>query len=352
MQIKNIPGDGASFVEIVDDRFFDRVPLVSVFCNTFNQAAYIEDCIRSIVAQKTSFSFEVLVTDDASTDGTVDVLKALAGEYPELIRVILHDSNQYSRGVEHNRNFLYPIARGEYFSFCEGDDFWLDTDKLQLQYESMASRPTASWCVHASEYVNASNKEVLWVSRKYDKDTLLSFAATGSEIQLAATSSFFVRREVYEQYLQAAPSRVRCHGDFRMSRFFSIVGDTLYLARVMSAYRVYASNSINSSISRRANWRKIAIDLTESRVNYLKALDSWSRNKHHYSIQTQIDDLQYTMALQTRQRRVLLSRWSERYLTEPLSVKIKIYVLHMFPVVEDCLRWIRARYFPYLGMKR
>ena len=112
----------------------DENPLVSVCCITFNHARYIRACLDGFVMQKTNFSFEVLVNDDCSTDGTIDILKEYAEKYPDIIKPIFHDENQYSKGIRRIlATFVYPRAKGKYVALCEGDDYWTDSLKLQKE---------------------------------------------------------------------------------------------------------------------------------------------------------------------------------------------------------------------------
>ena len=95
---------------------------VSIICIKYNQVMYISKCIESILNQKTNFKYELLIHDDASIDGTQEILKNYQTQYPNTIKVIYEKENQYSKGLKIAKTFLYPIAQGKYISFCEGDD--------------------------------------------------------------------------------------------------------------------------------------------------------------------------------------------------------------------------------------
>ncbi len=109
-------------------------PLVSVVTITYNHAPYIRQCLDGVLSQQTDFSFEYIVHDDASTDGTAEIVREYAEKYPNVIVPILQKENQYSKGkglVE----FILPLVRGKYRSLCEGDDYWIDPNKLQKQVD-------------------------------------------------------------------------------------------------------------------------------------------------------------------------------------------------------------------------
>ena len=115
-------------------------PIVSICCITFNHARYIRACLDGFIMQKTNFSFEVLINDDCSTDGTIDILKEYSERYPNIIKPIFHDENQYSKGIRRIlATFVYPKVKGKYVALCEGDDYWTDPLKLQKEVDFLES---------------------------------------------------------------------------------------------------------------------------------------------------------------------------------------------------------------------
>ncbi|MEL7588553.1 MAG: glycosyltransferase [Prolixibacteraceae bacterium] len=110
-------------------------PLVSICCNTFNQEKYIGSALDGFLMQKTTFPIEVIVHDDASTDGTAAIVSDYAKKYPHLIFPILQRENQLSKGVKPLLHYDLPRARGKYLALCEGDDYWTDPHKLQKQVD-------------------------------------------------------------------------------------------------------------------------------------------------------------------------------------------------------------------------
>ena len=100
-------------------------PLVSICCITFNHKPYIAQCLEGLINQNVHFDFEIIVNDDCSTDGTAEIIKDYASRYPGRFIPILHDQNQYSRGIKRIlQTFVFPRARGKYIALCEGDDYW------------------------------------------------------------------------------------------------------------------------------------------------------------------------------------------------------------------------------------
>ena len=114
----------------------------------YNHASYIRQCLDGFMMQKTNFLFEVLIHDDASTDGTQEIIREYADRYPELINPIYQIENQYSKGISPLRQILFPMAKGKYIALCEGDDYWIDPLKLQKQVDFLESHNELTFCVH------------------------------------------------------------------------------------------------------------------------------------------------------------------------------------------------------------
>lgn len=124
----------------------DNIPLVSICCVTYNHASYIRECLDGFMMQKTNFTFEVLIHDDASTDGTADIIKEYEIKYPGIIKPIYQIENQYSKGISPSVTFNFPRAKGKYIAMCEGDDYWTDPLKLQKQVDFLESHPDYVMC--------------------------------------------------------------------------------------------------------------------------------------------------------------------------------------------------------------
>lgn len=123
-----------------------KTPIVTVWCLAFNHNPYIRQCLQGFVEQKTDFKFEVLVHDDASTDGTQDIILEYQQKYPDLIKPILEKENLYSRHDGSLMKLQVDLCRGKYIAFCEGDDYWTDPLKLQKQVDFLESHPDFGMC--------------------------------------------------------------------------------------------------------------------------------------------------------------------------------------------------------------
>lgn len=124
-----------------------QIPLVSICCQTYNHVSYIRECLEGFLLQKTNFPVEILIHDDASTDGTADIIREYESKYPDLIFPIYQTENQYSQGVR-IPPINYRRARGKYIAFCEGDDYWTEPMKLQWQVDFMEANPGVTLTCH------------------------------------------------------------------------------------------------------------------------------------------------------------------------------------------------------------
>lgn len=97
-------------------------PLVSVCITTYNQEHYIAQCLQSALMQHVDVSIEILVGDDASTDGNEKIIRGIMDRFPDVIRYFRHTER---KGPGDNREFLLRKARGKYIAHLDGDDFWL-----------------------------------------------------------------------------------------------------------------------------------------------------------------------------------------------------------------------------------
>ena len=126
-------------------------PKVSIVCITYNHADYIEKAIEGFLMQKTNFPYEILIHDDASTDKTAEIIKKYEDKFPHIIKPIYQIENQYSKGVNMWADILIPLAKGQYIAICEGDDYWTDENKLQIQVDYMEQHKECSLTFHLAD---------------------------------------------------------------------------------------------------------------------------------------------------------------------------------------------------------
>ena len=125
-------------------------PKVSICCVTYNQKDYIKQTLDGFLMQKTNFPFIIIVGDDCSTDGTTEIIKEYADKYPDIIKPIYHNTNQK---MYNNSCDVYNAVDSEYVALCEGDDYWIDENKLQLQIDLLDKNRDCNICFHKTRNI-------------------------------------------------------------------------------------------------------------------------------------------------------------------------------------------------------
>ena len=222
--------------------------MVSVFCTTYNQKKYISRCLDSILNQQTSFRYEIIVRDDASTDGTSDIVRDYAERYPERIVPFIQPENLYQRGMSYiSYEKMFHMSRGKYIAICEGDDFWTDDRKLQKQVDFMESHPDYSLCGHAAYFADESGE---LLKDRYFRISKGSGDLSTEEIISSwtmATCSLLYRKACRTDIV--IPFKGNCiNGDYAMLVYLSMKGKVYYSDELMSAYRVCSNGSISQRV--------------------------------------------------------------------------------------------------------
>ena len=245
-------------------------PLVSVCCYTYNQENYIREAIESFLMQETDFPFEIVIHDDASTDSTRDIIRLYQKDYPLLIKVIFQEENQFSKGKK-----IFPLgvseARGKYVAMCDGDDFWLDKNKITLQLSALQSHPKCGICFHPALEFLASDPSIRGISNNYSNE--IKLFSVNDLIRggggFCPTASLMLKREVCNN-LPDWFERVLT-GDYYLQVLAAKHGGALYLPNVMSSYRHMAVGSV-SNLSRNANAESILMR-ADNEIKCLELLD-------------------------------------------------------------------------------
>lgn len=123
-----------------------KFPLVSIKCMTYNHEKYISNALDGFLLQRTTFPFEIIVHDDASTDKTAEIIREYENKYPDIIKPIYETENQYSNPNSSVSKIMYPYLTGKYIAFCEGDDYWIDVNKLQMQIDFLEAHSEYAMC--------------------------------------------------------------------------------------------------------------------------------------------------------------------------------------------------------------
>jgi len=212
-------------------------PLLTIVCTTYNHEKFITQTIEGFLLQKTNFPIEIIIHDDCSTDGTQNIIRSYADKFPELIKPIYQSKNQYSQGIKAS-TFIQPYCRGKYIAICEGDDYWVDPKKLQIQVDFLEANPDFVISSHDAFIVDESGNHI--------KDSKLPDAHkrnySGEELILAKawllTMSWVYRNVIKD----LAPERAKVtNGDIFFTSLIGHYGKSKYHAEIEpAAYRVHS----------------------------------------------------------------------------------------------------------------
>lgn len=149
--------------------------LVSICCITYNHESYIKDTLDGFLMQKTFYPIEIIIHDDASTDRTKEIIKEYVTKYPNIFVPIFQTQNQWSKGIKPATAYVFPLVRGKYISFCEGDDYWIDPNKLQKQIDYLESNANTSM-IFSNRFVENKNSfaPVSYQNRLYNTNDILA----------------------------------------------------------------------------------------------------------------------------------------------------------------------------------
>lgn len=259
-------------------------PVVSICSITYNHAPYIRQCLDGFLMQKTNFPFEIIINDDCSTDGTTEIIKEYAEKYPDLIKPIFHEENQYKKGVRGMFvKYVFPKAQGKYLALCEGDDYWIDPLKLQKQVDILESDDSVSMVYTSFKTVDSKGN----LMRRPDYENYKKRSFTGDVFYKLITSGNFImtlttcfRKEIYENdVIKGYPVML----DYALFLGVSSTGKAVFLPEETGCYR-YVGNSATN-----ANSKNIQRECLKIRTYYVNAIFDGKINREKcYSLNKRI----------------------------------------------------------------
>lgn len=307
--------------------------MVSIICNAYNHEKYIRKALDGFVNQKTDFDFEVIIHDDASTDRTADIIREYQKRYPKLIKAILENENQYSKGIDITRQIDLPLANGKYIALCEGDDYWIDCKKLQKQFKYMEEHPQCSLCIHNGILVNECGEKIgekitTNVAREFQCEEVIDGGGG-----FCLTNSIFTRSIIVKKV-----SEMMEYGlDYFWQCYLASEGSIFCFCDKMSAYRVFSNGSWTSRIKTNVNMRFKYIEKSE------KALATFNRQtgfKYDKIVQSKLDRYKFSTLILKREFKSLNKEPYKR-IKKSYSIKrkIKFFIYKYFPAIFKETGW-------------
>jgi len=265
--------------EIIENWKLSEQPTASICCITYNHEQYIEEAIDSFLKQETDFKFEILIHDDFSNDNTRNIIIEYAKKYPNIIRTIFQTENQWSLGKR-----IMPIvlkeARGKFMALCEGDDYWIASNKLQIQIDEMEKHKECHISFHAAylRYDDNSNKQKLFcyhspVNKIFNTDEIIQYGGP-----LMPTASICLKRN-FVDFLKTSTEDffVYSISAFFIQVFSSLNGGALYINKIMSVYRSMSTGSWSKKVAKNSDY---SLFWAQKSINSIGYVDNYTNKKY------------------------------------------------------------------------
>lgn len=219
----------------------NRPIMVTIRCITYNHERYIRQCLDGFMMQKTTFRYEIVIHDDASTDGTTSIVREFAERYPDIIIPIIEKENQYN-----NWDYIVEVinasTHGKYVAMCEGDDYWIDPNKLQKQVDYLEAHPECTMtCCRAFLFSQKDGKNIGEQYCQRHSGVLNPVDIINRTGLYIPTCSIVYRRNIMKDYPNYC---MKCAvGDYPLQIYCAMKGEVYYFDNLMCAYRINIPSS-------------------------------------------------------------------------------------------------------------
>ncbi len=305
--------------------------MVSIDCITYNHDKYLAKAIDSFLMQKTDFPFEILIHDDASSDGTQDIIRRYQEKYPDMIKPYIQEVNQYSQGVR-RMGYTYNVkrAKGKYIAICEGDDYWTDPDKLQKQVDYMEAHDKCGFCFHGARVVDEDEKEVDIIrpylhSRKAKVEDVIERGGA-----FISTNSILYRKSLMDnppEFYMNGPV-----GDYSLQIYLSTREYGYYINELMSSYRYNAPGSWTNNLYFKAGSQSKREAYDKKKIEMLEGINVFYEYKYDAIIKKIITDIEFNHLIgQGKFSALGKGKYKEVYHNLPLMRKIRLPIQVKLP---------------------
>ncbi len=254
-------------------------PLVSVYMLAYKHERFIAEAIEGVLAQRCDFPFELIIGEDCSPDAT----RAIAAEYQSrnarIIRLITSAGNV---GAFENSRRCRGACRGKYVAICEGDDFWSDPEKLQMQVELMESQPQLSLC-----HTDFNRLTRLGMKRDVHRNSDTTPAQGHAYESLlrewtVMTVTSMYRRDVMTSFMESPFYTSKWpFGDLNLLLYASLQGAVGYIDRTTATFRKVRGSSTNSGMKARLGMRMALSDCVDAFIDAYPPADDAARAARH-----------------------------------------------------------------------
>ncbi|CAN5385080.1 hypothetical protein BH09BAC1_BH09BAC1_28980 [soil metagenome] len=257
---------------------------LSIAVLTYKHEAYIKQALDGIFMQKISFDSEIIFADDCSPDKTQEIILDYIQRYPERnIRTIFQPKNV---GMWENARSLLNACKGEYIAILEGDDYWIDENKLQQQVDFLESNHDYVCCFHTAKVIKDEDSRNKLTFERYptkpvaETTTIIDILNDGNYIPSASV----VLRNIFKGNYPEPIFNTRSFPDAMLHLFLYNKGKYYYINKEMSVYRINVGG-ITEHINRIAEWEKWVYMVGQS--------DEFASGKWHHEHQAALQKYYY-----------------------------------------------------------
>ena len=258
-------------IDLIRERCVSIKTKVVIRCLTYNHQDYIADTLKGFINQNTDFPFVAIVHDDASNDKTSSIIKCFAEEYPHIILPIYELENQYSKqngSVGKVVNLACILTNADYIAMCEGDDFWIDSNKLQKQVDFLESHKEYGMCY--TKVRRLKQETGCLIDEWGGPNTTFKQLLVKNTIPTPTT---LFRMDLYRNYLKEIEPANKAWkmGDYPLWLYISLNSKILFLNEISAVYRILGSSgSHNKSLSKTLAFRKNFFSIGKFFIEYSK----------------------------------------------------------------------------------
>lgn len=228
----------------ISDEALVREPRVSIHMVTYNHEAFLAEAIEGVMRQQTNYAYELVIGEDCSKDSTRRVALDYQHRYPDRVRVIYSDSNV---GMLRNCYRVLEACRGEYVFFCEGDDYWHQSQKLQQQTD-LLERDQDGVMVHSDYDIRVGSRILKSMNRRegirvVSEDVFEAFLLQN----LVATCTVCLRVHIVREFLRSSfAAKNYAMLDYPLWLFAAKKGSVKYIDESLATYRRTPGSIMNS----------------------------------------------------------------------------------------------------------
>ena len=303
---------------VLTGKKFSGEPVVSVCVITYNHEKYIRQCLDGILMQEVTFPYEILIHDDASPDNTAEIIREYEAKYPEIIKPIYQTVNQYSQGIDVGK-YNFERAVGKYIALCEGDDYWTDPKKLQMQVDFLEKHPEYVGTAHNVRTINEFGQPVDENKHPYPiLDEHLFTIKEAEDFHLPGQTASIVFRNIFKDINDEIKQNYylcKTNGDQKLSLLITLNGNIWCFKQIMADHRKIVTSG--DSWSARTHNKNLSLETylqAKNRAEFAKKSFNYTIDIENMQIRCHILSLKQTLFRPNKENLIIFMKFNKMYI--------------------------------------